>query len=474
MDQAPEPTPKKKRRAATSGSYSITMRLHTHVDPAVVGRIATCIASEGGIVTALDVAESRHDRVIVDVTCSATDSEHAEEIVAEVRNLDGVVVHKVSDRTFLLHIGGKIEVSSKVPLRTRDDLSMAYTPGVGRVSMALAEHPEDVSRLTIKGNSVAVITDGSAVLGLGNIGPGAAMPVMEGKCALFKRFADIDAWPICLDTQDTDRIVDVVQAIAPGFGGINLEDIAAPRCFEIEARLRELLDIPVFHDDQHGTAIVVLAALTNALRCIERNLSDVRIVVAGAGAAGTAIVTLLLAAGAGDVVVWDREGCLSADDPDLPPAKAELASRTNPRRVRGDLLAGLTDADVFIGVSAPGILEAEWIKDMGPEPIVFALANPDPEIDPADAARHASVVASGRSDYPNQINNVLAFPGVFRGLLDARASDVTTEMLLRAASAIAMCVTDEELNASYIIPSVFDEKVPKAVAAAIRGAGPTG
>jgi len=459
----------RKRRAATSGSYSITMRLHTETDPAVVGRIASAIATEGGIVTALDVTESRHDRLVIDVTCSATDSEHAEEIVAAVRGLEGITVHKVSDRTFLLHIGGKIEVTSKVPLRTRDDLSMAYTPGVGRVSLALAEHPEDIPRLTVKGNSVAVVTDGSAVLGLGNIGPGAALPVMEGKCALFKRFADIDAWPICLDTQDTDRIVDVVAAIAPGFGGINLEDIAAPRCFEIEARLRERLDIPVFHDDQHGTAIVVLAALTNALRCIERDLPDVRIVVAGAGAAGTAIVTLLLAAGAQDVVVWDRVGCLSADDDSLPPAMAELAGRTNPRRITGDLRAGLKDADVFIGVSGPGVLEAEWIQAMGAKPIVFALANPDPEIDPAEAGQYAAVVASGRSDYPNQINNVLAFPGVFRGLLDARASDVTIEMLLRAAEAIAHVVTDKELNASFIIPSVFDEKVPKAVAAAIRG-----
>ncbi len=460
----------RKRRAATSGSYSITMRLHTDTDPAVVGRIATAIASDGGIVTALDVTESRHDRLVIDVTCSATDSEHAEEIVASLKTLEGITVHKVSDRTFLLHIGGKIEVHSKVPLRTRDDLSMAYTPGVGRVSLALAEHPEDIPRLTVKGNSVAVVTDGSAVLGLGNIGPGAALPVMEGKCALFKRFADIDAWPICLDTQDTDRIVDVVQAIAPGFGGINLEDIAAPRCFEIEARLRERLDIPVFHDDQHGTAIVVLAALTNALRCIERDLPEVRIVVAGAGAAGTAIVTLLLAAGAEDVVVWDRVGCLSADDDSLPPAMAELAGRTNPRRVTGDLRAGLQGADVFIGVSGPGVLEAEWIKDMGAKPIVFALANPDPEIDPAEAGQYAAVVASGRSDYPNQINNVLAFPGVFRGLLDARASDVTVDMLLRAAEAIALVVTDKELNASFIIPSVFDEKVPKAVARAIRGA----
>jgi malate dehydrogenase (oxaloacetate-decarboxylating) len=458
-----------KRRAATSGSYSITMRLHTDVDPALVGHVATEIASQGGIVTALDVAESRHDRLVVDVTCSATDSEHADEIVDGVRQLSGVTVHKVSDRTFLLHIGGKIEVTSKVPLRTRDDLSMAYTPGVGRISMALAEHPEDVPRLTIKGNSVAVVTDGSAVLGLGNIGPGAALPVMEGKAALFKRFADIDAWPICLDTQDTDRIVDVVAAIAPGFGGINLEDIAAPRCFEIEARLRERLDIPVFHDDQHGTAIVVLAALTNALRCVGKDLGEIRLVVAGAGAAGTAIVTLLLAAGATDVVVCDKDGALASDDDSLSPAMADLARRTTPRQVHGDLRTALEGADVFIGVSAPGVLQAEWIPAMAPKPIVFALANPDPEIDPTEAGQYAAVVASGRSDYPNQINNVLAFPGVFRGLLDARASDVTLEMLLRAAEAIAHVVTDAELNPSFIIPSVFDEKVPKAVAAAIRG-----
>ena len=464
-----ETNQERRRSAATSASYSITMRLHTDVDPSLVGGIATAIAAQGGIVTALDVAESRHDRIVVDVTCSATNSEHADEVVAAVRELEGVTVHKVSDRTFLLHIGGKIEVTSKVPLRTRDDLSMAYTPGVGRVSLALAAHPEDVPRLTIKGNSVAVVTDGSAVLGLGNIGPGAALPVMEGKAALFKRFANIDAWPICLDTQDTDRIVDVVAAIAPGFGGINLEDIAAPRCFEIERRLRELLDIPVFHDDQHGTAIVVLAALTNALRCVDKQLESIRVVVAGAGAAGTAIVTLLLAAGAKDVVVCDKDGALSSDDEHLPPAMAELAGRTNPRRVRGDLRSALDGADVFIGVSAPGVLEAEWIDEMAEKAIVFALANPDPEVDPAEASQRAAVVASGRSDYPNQINNVLAFPGVFRGLLDARARDITVDMLLRAADAIAHVVTDQELNASYIIPSVFDAKVPKAVAKAIQG-----
>jgi malate dehydrogenase (oxaloacetate-decarboxylating) len=292
---------------------------------------------------------------------------------------------------------------------------------------------------------------------------------MEGKAALFKQFADIDAWPICLSTQDTDKIVEIVEGIAPGFGGINLEDIAAPRCFEIERRLRERLDIPVFHDDQHGTAIVVLAALENALRCVHKQIDTARVVVAGAGAAGTAIVTLLMAAGVTDVVVWDREGCLSRDDDSLPAAKAALAARTNPRCVRGTLHHALHDADVFIGVSGPGVLDAAWIDDMAPDPVVFALANPDPEIDPAEAAKHAAVVASGRSDYPNQINNVLAFPGVFRGLLDARASDITTDMLLRAAAAIAGVVTDDQLNASFIIPSVFNPEVPKAVAAAVRG-----
>jgi malate dehydrogenase (oxaloacetate-decarboxylating) len=314
-----------------------------------------------------------------------------------------------------------------------------------------------------------VVTDGSAVLGLGNIGPGAALPVMEGKAALFKRFANIDAWPICLASQDTDEIVKAVEMIAPGFGGINLEDIAAPRCFEIEARLRASLDIPVFHDDQHGTAIVVMAALTNALRVVGKDIGDIRIVVAGAGAAGTAIVTLMLAAGVPDVVVWDREGCLSRDDTSLPPAKAELAARTNPRLVRGDLRTGLKDADVFVGVSAPNVLDAEWIKEMAPEAVVFALANPDPEVDPAEADKYAAVVASGRSDYPNQINNVLAFPGVFRGLLDARAKEITLDMLLRAADAIAHVVKDEEINPNFIIPSVFNPAVPQAVAAAIRG-----
>ncbi|HWJ67537.1 MAG TPA: NAD-dependent malic enzyme [Nocardioides sp.] len=443
------------------------MRLHTSVDHGVVGEVATAIAGAGGMVTAIDVAESSSNRLTVDVTCSAADAEHAAELQAAVAAVAGVEVHKVSDRTFLIHLGGKIEVGSKVPLKTRDDMSLAYTPGVGRVSMAIAENPEDVRRLTIKGNAVAVVTDGSAVLGLGNIGPGAALPVMEGKAALFKRFGEIDAWPICLDTQDTDEIVRAVELIAPGFGGINLEDIAAPRCFEIEARLRESLDIPVFHDDQHGTAIVVLAALTNALRVVRKEIGTARVVVSGAGAAGTAIVKLLLAAGVRDVVVVDRNGALVAGDEGLSVAHQELAALTNKDQRRGGLQDVLLGADVFIGVSAPGILKPEWIETMAADPVVFALANPDPEVDPAQAAKHAAVVASGRSDFPNQINNVLAFPGVFRGLLDARASEVTVEMCLRAAEAIALVVRDEELNASFIMPSVFHPEVHHAVAAAI-------
>ncbi|WP_137294553.1 NAD-dependent malic enzyme [Nocardioides dongxiaopingii] len=456
-------------RTATTSSYSITMRLHTAPDHAVVGAVATSIAAAGGIVTAIDVVESHNTRLVLDVTCSAGDADHAKLLEEAVDAIDGVEVYKVSDRTFLLHLGGKIEVASKVPLKNRDDLSMAYTPGVGRVSMAIHENPDDVSRLTIKGNSVAVVTDGSAVLGLGNIGPGAALPVMEGKAALFKRFANIDAWPICLATQDTDEIVKAVEMIAPGFGGINLEDIAAPRCFEIERRLRESLDIPVFHDDQHGTAIVVLAALTNALRVVEKELASARVVVSGAGAAGTAIVTLLIAAGVTDVVVYDRVGCLVPDLEGLSPAQQVLAEQTNPRGVTGGLHDALQGADVFVGVSAPNILDPVWIKDMADDAVVFALANPDPEVDPGEAGKYAAVVASGRSDYPNQINNVLAFPGVFRGLLDARASEITIDMLIRAAEAIALVVKDDELNPSFIIPTVFHPDVTKAVAAAIRG-----
>jgi malate dehydrogenase (oxaloacetate-decarboxylating) len=461
------------RPLPTSASYAITMRVYADPDPAVVGRLATAVGTTGGLVTAIDVTESRHDRITVDVTCSAANGEHAQEIVAATEAVEGVHVYRVSDRTFLLHLGGKISVQPKVPLKTRDDLSMAYTPGVGRVSLAIANNPEDVTRLTVKGNCVAVVTDGSAVLGLGNIGPGAALPVMEGKAALFKRFAGIDAWPICLDTQQVDEIVRIVRGISPGFGGINLEDISAPRCFEIERRLRAELDIPVFHDDQHGTAIVVLAALTNALRCVHKSLTSARVVVAGGGAAGTAIVTLLRAAGVRRILVWDVEGILAPADARLNPAKKRLAEQTNPAGVTGELRDAIRGADVFVGVSAPNVLAAEWITEMARDPVVFALANPDPEVN-VDAARSlVAVLATGRSDYPNQINNVLAFPGVFRGLLDARAKEITTDMLLRAADALAQCVTDEQLNATYIVPSVFDPNVPTAVAAAVRQAATT-
>ena len=456
--------------AATASSYSITMRLYTAPDHGVVGAVATQIAASGGVVTAIDVTESRHDRLVVDVTCSASDASHSEELVAAVAAVEGVTVHKVSDRTFLLHLGGKISVQSKVPLRTRDDLSMAYTPGVGRVSMAIYENPEDVRKLTIKGNSVAVVTDGSAVLGLGNIGPGAAMPVMEGKAALFKRFADIDAWPICLATQDTDEIVRAVEMIAPGFGGINLEDIAAPRCFEIERRLRESLDIPVFHDDQHGTAIVVLAALTNALRCVDKELADGadRGVRGGRRRHGDRHAAARRR-GRGRRGRRPRGRAVGRRLLALRARTRELAAATNPRRATGSLQEVLVDADVFVGVSAPDILDAEWIPTMAPKPVVFALANPDPEVDPAQAGKYAAVVASGRSDYPNQINNVLAFPGVFRGLLDAGAEDITVDMLLRAAKAIADTVSAEELHPAFIIPSVFHPDVTKRVASAISG-----
>jgi len=456
--------------ALPSASYSITVRLEVPPDPASVGLLTTAAGSVGGIVTALDVTESHPDRLVVDVTCAAGDQDHADRVVDALRAVAGVQIGKVSDRTFLLHLGGKIEVRSKVPLRNRDDLSMAYTPGVARVCLAIAAHPEDARRLTIKRNTVAVVTDGSAVLGLGNLGPAAAMPVMEGKAALFKRFADIDAWPICLDTQDVDEIVRTVQLIAPGFGGINLEDIAAPRCFDIERRLRDLLDIPVFHDDQHGTAIVVLAALTNALRVVGKQLEQVRIVLSGAGAAGSAIARLLLASGARRLVVCDIGGVVHAGRPDLDPDRVWLADHTDPDGLTGSLREALVGADVFIGVSAPGILTGDDIATMAAGAVVFALANPDPEVDPAQARRTAAVVATGRSDEPNQINNVLVFPGVFRGLLDAGARHVDLSMEAAAARALADVVTPSELNAAYIVPSVFDPAVTKAVAAAVRAA----
>ncbi|MFD3406513.1 NAD-dependent malic enzyme, partial [Kribbella sp. NPDC058693] len=417
-----------------------------------------------------DVVESRADRVVVDVTCDAVDANHAAALEKALGEVDGVVVRKVSDRTFLLHLGGKLEVVPKVPLKHRDDLSRAYTPGVARVCQAIAENPADARRLTIKRNTVAVVTDGSAVLGLGNIGPAAALPVMEGKAALFKQFAGVDAWPVCLDTQDTDAIVEIVRAIAPVYGGVNLEDIAAPRCFEIERRLREALDIPVFHDDQHGTAIVVLAALANALRVVDKRIEDVRIVVSGVGAAGHAVIRLLAAQGAGEIVACGRNGAVHSGQTGLDAYRGWIAANTNPRGETGSLAEVLAGADVFIGVSGPGLLTGADIATMADRAIVFALANPDPEVDPVAAGEHAAVVATGRSDYPNQINNVLAFPGFFRGMLDAGAHEISDAVMLAAADAIASTVAAGELNATYIVPSVFDAAVAPAVAAAVRQA----
>ncbi len=455
-------------RGLPSAGFSITIRVSVPADASAIGRLTTCVGEAGAIVTALDVVDSDHLSVVADVTCDTADAAHADQVVAAIRALPGVEVRKVSDRTFLLHLGGKIEVHPKVALRNRDELSRAYTPGVARVCLAIAENPDDARRLTIKRNTVAVVTDGSAVLGLGNIGPAAALPVMEGKAALFKRFGGVDAWPVVLDTQDTEEIIRIVAAIAPAYGGINLEDIAAPRCFEIEARLRERLDIPVFHDDQHGTAIVVLAALTNALRVVGKRLADVRVVVSGAGAAGTAIIKLLLRQGVGDVIAYDRAGALHRGMPGLNPSWQWLTEHTNATNYAGDLRGAIRGADVFIGVSAPNLLSGEDIAGMAKDAIVFALANPDPEVDPREARRHAAIVATGRSDQPNQINNVLAFPGLFRGMLDGQARQFTEEMALAAAVAIADVVGEDRINASVIIPSVFDARVAPAVAAAVR------
>ncbi|NDD26362.1 MAG: NADP-dependent malic enzyme, partial [Actinobacteria bacterium] len=396
----------------------------------------------------------------------------ASQIVSELKSLEGVVVGKVSDRTFLAHLGGKLTIESKLPIRNRDDLSLIYTPGVARICEAIAKDPSDARRLTIKRNTIAVVSDGSAVLGLGNIGPLAALPVMEGKAALFKRFANIDAFPICLDTQDVDEIVKTVKAISPVFAGINLEDISAPRCFEVEERLRAELDIPVFHDDQHGTAIVCLAALSNALKVVKKDIANVKLVLSGAGAAGTAVLKLLFEAGLKSAKVVDQKGIIYLGRQDIQPDTnlSWIASNTNSEKQQGTLVDALEGADVFIGVSAGNLLTAQDISKMAADSIVFALANPTPEIDPAQAAKFAAVVATGRSDFANQINNVLAFPGVFRGLLDAGATKITEQMLLAAAAALADCVEPDELNASYIIPSVFHPDVAQRVADAVRHA----
>jgi malate dehydrogenase (oxaloacetate-decarboxylating) len=461
---------------APSASYSLTVRLGIKNRPGMLGRVASAIGDEGGDIGAVDLVESQRDQVLRDITIKARDSVHGQQIVNRLRHVAGIRVEQVSDRTFLMHLGGKIEVRNKVPIRTRDDLSMAYTPGVARVCLAIREDRQRAFALTIKQNTVAVVTDGTAVLGLGDIGPEAALPVMEGKAMLFKEFAGVDAFPICLGTRDVDRIVETVKTIAPGFGGINLEDIAAPRCFEVEERLRKELDIPVFHDDQHGTAVVVLAALLNALRIVRKPLRTLRVVVTGVGAAGTATIKILLASGVRDIVGVDEFGTLHRRRTDgMDFMKRWVADATNPRQVTGQLADAVKGADVFIGLSVPRILGVREVRRMARDPIVFAMANPVPEIQPEEAGRHVRVMATGRSDYPNQINNVLCFPGFFRGLLASRARTVNDEMKLVAARAIAGCVGRSELGEEYIIPSVFNKTVASAVAESVaRAAHETG
>ena len=456
---------------ATSPGYSITLRVGTEVGKASTSDLVAAAAATGASVTALDVVESTPHSVIIDVSADTRDVAHADEVSDALNALTGVEVHKVSDRTFLLHLGGKLESTPKVPLRNRDDLSRAYTPGVARVCKAIAENKEDARRLTIKRNTVAVVTDGTAVLGLGDIGPEAAMPVMEGKAVLFKQFADVDAWPVALDTKDTEEIIAICKAIAPAYGGINLEDIAAPRCFEIEARLREELDIPVFHDDQHGTAIVTMAAMLNALKLAGKKIEDISVVVNGSGAAGIAITKLLMSKGLKKVILCDRKGAIYEGRDGLNPIKEEMAKISNLEKKAGSLADVVKGADVFIGVSAPGSLTQEMVRTMAKDPIIFAMANPVPEIMPDEAAAAgAKIIGTGRSDFPNQINNVLAFPGIFRGALDVRASDINDEMKIAAAEAIASVIPESELRPDYIIPDSFDPRVKDAVANAVKAA----
>ena len=448
-------------------SFTLIMRIEMPNENGSFGALASAIGDAGGEIAAVDMRSVTRARVVRDVTINVSSDTIATEIRRVVERLDGVRIISVSDSTFLAHLGGKIRVEPKIPVKTRKDLSTVYTPGVARVSMAIAADPSKAFSLSIKRNTVAVVSDGTAVLGLGDIGPLGALPVMEGKAMLFKQFADIDAFPICLDTKDVDEIVETVVRIAPVFGGINLEDISAPRCFEVEQRLIERLDIPVMHDDQHGTAVVILAALINAARVVGKELTDMRVVVSGSGAAGTATIKMLLEAGVRDVIPVDRSGALNRDDRYDNSHWRWLAEHTNRENRHGPLAEVLAGTDVFIGVSAPGILQPEHIATMARDPIIFAMANPTPEIMPDIAAPVAAVVATGRSDFPNQVNNLLAFPGIFRGALDVRASRITERMKLAAAYAIAGIVTDEERSAEYIIPSVFDPRVVDIVAKAV-------
>ena len=450
-----------------SASNSLTIRVALDNQHGTLARLTAAIADVEGSIGAIDIVRVQDEQLIRDITIYTYDQEHAERVVKAMDDLAGVDVQHVSDRTFLVHLGGKIEIQSKIPLNTRDDLSMAYTPGVARVCQAIHADKEKAYNLTIKRNTVAVVSDGSAVLGLGNIGPEAAMPVMEGKAQLFKTFADVDAWPIGLDTQDPDEIIAAVAAIAPGFGGINLEDIAAPHCFRIEQELRKKLDIPVFHDDQHGTAVVMIAGLINALRLVKKEAADIKVVMVGVGAAGTACMLMLRDLGVRNIIGCDRKGALYAGRDGMNEAKAEFAAVTNEDKTAGSLQEVLAGADVFIGLSGPDLITAVNVQTMAKDPIVFAMSNPDPEISPEEAGPHVAVMATGRSDYPNQINNVLCFPGLFRGCLDCQARDVTDKMKMAAAEAIADCITPAELCADYVIPSVFDQRIADAVAEAV-------
>ncbi|HEX9713523.1 MAG TPA: NAD-dependent malic enzyme [Actinomycetota bacterium] len=454
-----------------SAGYTLTLRVNLENRPGSFGRLASAIGRAGGDLGAVDLVEHRGKIMVRDLTVKCRDEAHGRQIVAAAQRVPGVEVRDVRDRTFDIHAGGKISIASKLPLKTRDDLSMVYTPGVGRVSRAIADHPEKVWDFTSKGNAVAVLTNGTAVLGLGDIGPEAAIPVMEGKAMLFKEFADIDAYPICARARTPDELVAVAKAIAPGFGGINLEDVAAPECFEVEERLRDDLDIPVFHDDQHGTAVVTLASLLNATAVIGKRLQDVRVVFLGMGAAGIACTRLLLEIGIGDVIGCDRSGIVHRDRTEnMNPQKRWIAENTNSEKITGSLEDALRGAEAFIGVSGPGLVRPEWLKEMTSDAIVFAMANPVPEIMPEEVPANVRIVATGRSDYPNQINNVLVFPGFFRGLLDSRARGFTTRMEIDAARALAGIVAEGELDEEYIVPSVFDRRVMPAIAHAVEEA----
>jgi len=448
-------------------SNSVIVRLRLFNEVGVLNRVTQKISDLGGNIGAIDIVRPEPDALIRDITIFTHNPEHGEKLVEGLKEIEDVEFISFSDRTFLAHLQGKIEINNRLPLSTRDDLSIAYTPGVARVCTEIHKNPENAYKLTIKGNTVAVVTDGTAVLGLGDIGPKAAMPVMEGKAMLFKQFADIDAWPICLDTTDTEEIISIVKALAPGFGGINLEDISAPRCFEIEERLRNELDIPVFHDDQHGTAVVTTAALINALKLVRKKPKDIKVVVSGAGAAGTACSKMIMHLGVKNLIGCDSKGAIHNQRTDINQSKRWFADNANPDQEQGSLKEVLKGADVFVGVSAPNILDAGDIRNMEKDAIVFAMANPDPEILPEDARPVAAVVATGRSDYPNQINNVLCFPGIFRGALDCRAKTITEEMKLAASHAIAETLDEQHLNQDYIIPTVFDKSVTPKIAAAI-------